>query len=87
MADRTNAAELERTLAALELAGRLEEIDAAAVQMLRSLAAAIDANPEKAALYREYREALGEVRAAGDDSDDSLTQALAAIRGAAPMGD
>ncbi len=83
----SNAEALEETLKALNLAGRLEQIDSAAVEMLRSLAAAIDANPDKAALYREYRETLSEVRAAGDESDDDLSEALAQIRGAAPMGD
>jgi len=83
----TNAAALEKTLDAMFTAGPLEDVDSANVQMLRSLAAACDAQPNKAALWREYREALKEVRAAGDDADDDLTGLLAQIGGAASLGD
>jgi hypothetical protein len=83
----TNAAALEKTLDSMYTAGLLEGVDAAHVQMLRSLAAACDTQPGKAALWREYREALGEVRAAGDDADDDLSGLLTQIGGAASVGD
>lgn len=38
--------------------GRLEQIDAARVQALRSMAAALDANPFNSQMWREYREAI-----------------------------
>lgn len=81
-----NTAALSRTLDALRAAGRLEPIDAARVQMLRSLAAAVDERPYSDRLWREYREALSEVLDADDAADDSLAEAVAAIRGAAKVG-
>jgi hypothetical protein len=65
-----NAARLEVTLGALKELGRLENVDAARVQMLRSIARALDADPGNAALWRQYREALEELTA--DDSSGSL---------------
>lgn len=66
----TNAEAIEVTLGELEQMGRLEKIDAARVQALRSLAAALDENPHTAQMWREYREAIEAVTA--DDSDDSV---------------
>lgn len=42
---KTNAQAIEQTLAELDRMGRLEKIDAARVQALRSIAAALDENP------------------------------------------
>ena len=53
------------------------EIDAAAVQALRSMAQALDSDPSQAALWRQYREALRELTA--DDSSNSVDEALAAL--------
>lgn len=70
---------LERTLKA---AGpRLDDSHAALVAMARGLAAAVDAEPANAALWREYRAvvmALGQV--AGDQVDDDTAAFLVAIR-------
>lgn len=66
----TNSSELERTLGHLRQMGRLEEVDAARVQMLRSMAAQLDADPSSAAMWRQYREALREL--VGGDSGGSL---------------
>jgi hypothetical protein len=68
------AARLEVTLAALDGVGRLEDVDAAHVQMLRSIARALDADPGNAALWRQYREALEELTSDGSDSslDDEI---------------
>lgn len=70
---------LERTLKAA--GDRLDESHAALVAMARGLAAAVDAEPANAALWREYRAtvmALGQV--AGDVVDDDTAAFLAVIR-------
>lgn len=82
-----NARAMESTLTELERLGRVESIDAARVQALRTMATALDENPYNSQMWREYREALGEVLKADDDADDGLAAALAQIRGAAEMGD
>lgn len=71
----TNRGQLEQTLKELRRLGRIEKIDAAAVQALRSMSAALDGNPENAALWRQYREALRELTA--DDDNGSVDAALA----------
>lgn len=87
-AKRTNAAALERTLKRLKDAGHIEDgIDDAAVQALRSMAAALDEEPANAALWRQYRDALAEVRRVDSDADAGLAAAYAEINGTAAMGD
>jgi len=49
----TNGGQVEQTLKELRRLGRLEKVDAAAVQALRSMAHALDADPSRAALWRE----------------------------------
>lgn len=83
----TNAQALEKTLTCLSDTGKVEDVDAAAVQALRSMAAALDEDPTKAALWREYLDALSEVRRADDTANSGLDDALAKIRGAAAVGD
>lgn len=83
----TNALALEKTLECLTATRKVEDVDAAAVQALRSMAAALDEDPTKAALWREYRDALSEVRRADDDADAGLADALKEIGSASPMGD
>ena len=73
----TNRAQLERTLRELRRLGRVEEIDAATVQSLRSMAFALDADPSNAALWRQYREGVRELTA--DDDDGSADAALAEL--------
>jgi hypothetical protein len=72
-----NASELGRTLAELARMGRLERVDAARLQMARSMARAVDENPQNAALWRQYREVVKEL--VTDDSDSSVADALAAV--------
>jgi Spy/CpxP family protein refolding chaperone len=72
-----NSGQLERTLRELRRLGRIENVDAAAVQALRSMARALDEDPSRAALWRQYREALKELTA--DDSDRSADEALAEL--------
>jgi len=73
----TNGGQLEETLKELRRLGRVEKVDAAAVQALRSMAWALDGDPSNAALWRQYREALRELTA--DDSDGSADAALAEL--------
>jgi hypothetical protein len=73
----TNSAALDTTLQQLKDLGRLEEIDAARVQMLRTMAATLDEEPARAALWKEYRASLKELMA--DDSSSGLDDALAGL--------
>jgi IS5 family transposase len=69
-----NANAIEQTLAALAAQGRLEEVDAARVQALRSMAEALDAKPFNSQMWREYREALEGLTS--DESDGGAIEAL-----------
>lgn len=71
----TNAAAIEVTLAELGRMGRLEEVDAARVQALRSMAAALDENPFNSQMWREYLEAI-EGLVADDDDDGSVDELI-----------
>ncbi len=59
--------------------GRIEKVDAAAVQMLRSMADSLDAKPFNSQMWKEYRETLGELTADGDGSD-AIADLLTALR-------
>lgn len=78
---------MERTITELERLGRFEDVDAARVQALRTMAFALDSNPFNSQMWRELRESLSEVTRASDDADDALAAALAQISGAASVGD
>lgn len=82
-----NVHALEQTLKCLKDAGRIEDVDSAALQALRSMAAALDEDPSKAALWREYLNALAEVRRANDDAGSGLDALLKEIGSTAPVGD
>ena len=73
----TNHGQLEQTLRELRRLGRIEKVDAAAVQALRSMASALDGDPSNAALWRQYREALRELTA--DDTADLAAAAAAEL--------
>lgn len=75
----TNAQGLERTLKAL--GDRLDEDDEALVALARGLAAAVDADPANAALWREYRAVVTALSLAGSDKvDDDTAEFLLSIR-------
>jgi hypothetical protein len=74
----TNVEAAERTIRALAGLGRLEEVDVARVEALRTLAAAVDENPANAALHREYRDSLSDLRFY--DDDDGFSDALEDLR-------
>lgn len=80
----TNANAAEVTLAALE--GRIRPEHDALVQLVRTMAAGIDANPGNAAYAKEYREALRVLlEVAEPNDDDGGDDLIAALR--SPMGD
>jgi hypothetical protein len=70
----TNASELGKTLAELRRMGRLEAVDAARLQMARSMARQLDDDAGNAALWRQYREVVKELVI--DDDDSSVADAL-----------
>jgi len=74
----SNVEAMEQTLAALGSAGRIEDVDAARVQALRSMAEALDAKPFNSQMWREYREAL-EGLTANDSDDGALAELLAEL--------
>ena len=57
----TNREAVDKTLAELERVGRLEAIDAARIQAVRSIADALDDRPYNSQMWREYRETLKEL--------------------------
>lgn len=73
----TNHGQLEQTLRELRRLGRVEKVDAATVQSLRSMAFALDEDPSNAALWRQYHVVLRELTA--DDDDGSADAALAEL--------
>lgn len=75
----TNAKALAVTLGELRRLGRLEKIDAARVQAVKSMAAALDFDETNASLWRQYREALGELTS--DVDNGSLDEALDELYG------
>lgn len=85
----TNAEATSTTIEHLIAAGTLDaDRDASIIQQAKSLAAAVDADPGNAALWREFQKATDTVRTAGADdggSGDELQLILAALRGPAPV--
>jgi len=77
----TQAEALAETVDALRAAGRLENVDAATVAVAEGLAAAVDADPTNASLWRELRAAVETLRGVGAESstDDAFAQAIASI--------
>jgi hypothetical protein len=80
-----NRTAAESTIKALEMQGRLADIDAARVALVRALADAVDSDPTNASLWREYRASEQALREANDTSGDDFTQLLAAL--SAEVGD
>ena len=79
----TNVKAVEVTLAELIRMGRLEDVDTARVQALRSIAAALDENPFNAQMWHEYREAVKELTAddsGGGSVDDLIDELSSSVR-------
>jgi hypothetical protein len=60
------------TIEILHGLGRLEKIDSATVTMARLLASTVDENPASYGLWKQYREALLQLRAIGDHDDQDF---------------
>jgi hypothetical protein len=80
-----NRAAIEVTLAELKRGGRLDPIDEAKVQMVRSLADQLDLDPTNAQMWRTYAEALG-VLLGADNSPDEFDKLKEEILSRAPVG-
>lgn len=74
----------EQMLAELKRIGRLEAIDAAKVQALRSIADELDRKSSNSQMWREYRETIEGLMAGGGD-DAGLDELLEKLR--APVRD
>ena len=68
----------------LDRIGRLEPIDAARVQMVRSMADSLDDRPNNSQMWHEYRETVEGLIASGDDGSE-LDAVLEKLR--APVRD
>lgn len=77
-------AALEETITVLKTMGRIEPIDAARIQILRSMADSLDVKPWNSQMWHEYRDALEAVMADGDDEGE-LGVLLASLQ--APVRD
>jgi hypothetical protein len=78
-----NVKAIEVTLGELRQMGRLEAIDEARVQALRSMAWALDHNPFNSQMWREYREAIEGLTAHDGDSgsiDELLDELSTSVR-------
>jgi hypothetical protein len=81
-----NRRAVAETVRALTSAGRLEPIDRAVVVAAEALADAVDASPDNASLWREFRAALADLREVGrDDHGDDIGALLDGLR--AEVGD
>ncbi len=87
----TNAEATSTTIEHLIAAGTLDaDRDASIIQQAKSLAAAVDADPGNAALWREFQKATDTVRTAGADdggAGDEIQLIIAALRSPATVGD
>lgn len=74
----TNVEAVEQTLQELRRLGRLEDIDAARVQAVRTMASSLDLKPFNSQMFHEYLAALEELTTDGD-SDGSVEALLAEL--------
>jgi hypothetical protein len=79
-----NRKAVEATIAALRLAGRLEQVNSAQIAICQSLADAVDLDPDNASLWREYRAAEAALRISDDNNQDEFSSLLADL--SAQMG-
>ena len=77
-----NLRALNRTL---KTVGGFGDQDAAALELVRSLARAVDGSPGRAALWEQYRAALKELLA--DDRGDEFEKLLPSLNSGAAVGD
>lgn len=76
----SNSEALEETITALVELGRIEPVDAARVQALRSMAEQLDSGAGRnSQMWREYREGLEGLVADGSD-DGAIAELIAELR-------
>lgn len=87
----SNLRAVNKTIKALGDDGTLSQVPDALVELCRSLARAVDAEPGNAALFREYRAALDDLRetasAAPDDDAAEFLVSIQTPRGRTKMVD
>lgn len=74
-----NRTAVEEMLTAMRQAGLLENIDAARVTMLQTLADSVDIEPTNASLWREYRAVEASIRENTAHDQDDFQELLAAL--------
>ena len=72
-------AALEETIQAMRIAGVLDKIDAARVEVTRGLADAVDQQPDNPILFREYRQAEKALREESVAHGDPFDQLIASL--------
>lgn len=79
-----NVLAIETTIQELKTAGRLNDVDAARVQIALHLARMVDEFPENPTLWREYRTAEKALREEGETYGDPFDQLIRTL--SAEMG-
>lgn len=81
MVNGPNGRAFAKTVAELRRMGRLEQVDAARVQALRTMAQTLDARSGNANLWKVYHEALERLITGERDSGDATERLLAELSG------
>lgn len=85
-----NRKAVDSTIKAMRKDGRLKAEDAATVQMVESLADAVDIDPANASLWREFRASLDSLMRLGleeKNDGDEIALIIASLRGTAEVSD
>ena len=82
--DGPNREAIEITIEALRRDDRLDDVDAARLQIVRGLASAVDAQPDNPVIWREYRAAEQALRKETEAHGDPFDKLIAEI--SAEMG-
>ena len=82
--DGPNRSAIEITIEALRRDDRLNDVDAARLQIVRGLASAVDAQPDNPVIWREYRAAEQALRKETEAHGDPFDKLIAEI--SAEMG-
>lgn len=75
----------EETITALEREGKITDEDMARIQMLRSIADQVDADPSNAQMWKTYNEVMATLVGAQDAGDETRDE-VEAIRSTAKVG-
>ena len=82
-----NRRAIEGMIAEMERQERINVLDGARLQVLRSLADQLDIDPSNAQMWKTYNEAIEALVVTNDDDDDAFTKLLEAVNSRAPVGD